>query len=475
MSLLRCSSAAPSRCEDVEQDAAINGDTCPDDPRCTDAICRGEGLADGESKVVIEPGVRSAKAFSAVLVCGTVNNFSYCVVSGASQDLARHFRMENQTSLLTTAMNTSALLATFVSSFYLLRFQYYTRVRLVLALALASYAGVVTALFFLDGAAGFAVVALASSMGGFGQIVGETTNIAFLQSFPPSLLGAWGAGTGVAGIAGAGVYLLLRGLLHLPNTAIFTICALTLPVYWAAYHYLHSLARTSFTGPRLARALGGAGPKSLVHASGPDACRDERIQPDVLGAQSRDLDDTDVGMLDKTKQAMYYSGDVMFNLVAVYCLEYFIYPGLDDRETLCASPTWYTAMWMSYNVGVTMSRLSVGFFRIRRVWLLTAFQLINVILWTAEVYSGVVRNGLPNGLAVMTAWMVAVGLCGGATYANCMYLFNNKAEIPDNLRELGVNLGFVMSNVGITLSTLSFSWLDVTVLRPAVLYPEGCN
>jgi len=181
--------------------------------------------------------------------------------------------------------------------------------------------------------------------------------------------------------------------------------------------------------------------------------------------------------VENMRAAVKASGIIMFNLVAVYCLEYLIYPGLADRETLCADKKWYTAFWMAYNVGVSISRLSVSWFRIRRVWLLTVFQFVNVVGWTTEVYTGTIRGGLHESgvYPLMTAWMVLVGLCGGATYSNCMYLFSSQEGIPSNLRELGINLGFVMSNIGITLATLSISLLNQSILRNSVLYPGGCD
>ncbi|CAE8676244.1 unnamed protein product, partial [Polarella glacialis] len=113
---------------------------------------------------------------------------------------------------------------------------------------------------------------------------------------------------------------------------------------------------------------------------------------------------------------------------------------------------------------------------LRQVWLMTIFQLFNVIGWLVEVYTGTIRNSLPDeqGLYIMAAWMVLVGLCGGATYANCMYLFNRQEGIPNDLRELGINIGFMMSNLGITVATLSFSLLDMTIMTKAIIYPHGC-
>mmetsp|Transcript_26234 Transcript_26234/g.57702 ORF Transcript_26234/g.57702 Transcript_26234/m.57702 type:complete len:411 (-) Transcript_26234:50-1282(-) len=396
-----------------------------------------------------------ALGYAAVVVCGMLNNLPYCIISGAGQDLARQFHAQNQATLLTTSMNLSALLATFISARYMLRFQFYSRVKLVLFMSLLAYAGLAVA---TAGQLpyGFAMAALFSTFSGMAQIFGETTNLAFLKYFPKEFIGGWGAGTGIAGIAGSGVYIILRHTLHLSNADVFLLMLPTLLLYWAAFYYLHTQAIKYRDGPDLAARLGGT------------ISRENLIQPiqnNQAGGQSMCA-------------AMRYSGDIMFSMVAVYCLEYFIYPGLDDRETLCAqSRAWYTVMWLCYNVGVTLSRFSVSVFRIRRVWLLTLFQLVNVIGWTLEVYLGLIRNSLPedHGLLIMSGWMVAVGLCGGATYGNCMYLFNKKEGIPDELRELGINLGFVMSNIGITLASMSFLLLDASIMRKSLLYPRALH
>lgn len=413
-----------------------------------------------------------ATAFAAVVVCGTLNNLSYCIISGASQNLARQFNASSQVTLLTTAMNMSALAATFISTRFLLRLRYYTRIRLVLAMAVAAYTGVAAAAMS-DGWVGFVVAALFSCIAGMSQVFGETTNLAFLKSFPAELIGGWGAGTGVAGIAGSGMYILLTGPFRLSNTTIFLLMVPTQLIYWAAFHYLHTQAVLGQEGFRLARVLGGTSSAE----QGADGMDGGESQPGAREALHESSTGTAPATCENLQAAIKVSGGIMFNLVAVYMLEYLIYPGLVDRETHCASTVWYTTMWMCYNVGVTLSRLSVAAFRIRRVWALTAFQLFNVVGWTMEVYTGVIRKSLPQegGYYILAAWMVLVGLCGGATYGNCMYLFNRQAGIPDNLRELGINLGFVMSNIGITIATLSFSLFNETILRDSLLYAKECQ
>jgi len=386
------------------------------------------------------------------------------MVGAAGQDLARQFHAEDQATLLTACMTTSAVLICLISTSILTRFRFYPRLYCVFAMVSASFGvlAVATASRFNGG---FVLSAVAASVVGMAAIMGETTTIAFLKSLPPELIGAWGAGTGLAGIFGSLVYMVLTGPLALSSSVVFMLMIPLVVPWWAAFHYLHLEATRGREGPQLASARGGRQVRAAPGCGPADS-----IEP-ALAASGVAL-----ATLTNIRAAIAASGGIMFNLIAVYFLEYLIFPGLDDRETLCASKQWYMIMWMCYNVGVTASRFSVALFRIRRVWVLTALQLINVAGWTLEVFTGAVRDVLPHegGLHFMAAWMVLVGLCGGASYSNCMYLFNNQQGIPDSLRELGINLGLLMSRAGIALAIVSFGVLDHTIMSKSALLPQGC-
>ena len=74
-------------------------------------------------------------------------------------------------------------------------------------------------------------------------------------------------------------------------------------------------------------------------------------------------------------------------------------------------------------------------------------------------------------LYVAAAHMVFVGFMGGAVYANCMYLFNTKPDVPERYRELGINVGFLFSNLGIIAATGFVVLLKATVLSKGALFP----
>ena len=134
----------------------------------------------------------------------------------------------------------------------------------------------------------------------------------------------------------------------------------------------------------------------------------------------------------------------------------------------------YILGWMAYNVGVTLSRTSVSFFEIRRVWVLTLLQFLNLLLWLAEAHTHLLRDKLGDGgFILMLVWLVYVGLMGGATYCNCMHIMNTSPTIPDHLRELGVNVTFSLLNIGIMFSSALFILLNITVYDLTVIYPNS--
>ena len=132
--------------------------------------------------------------------------------------------------------------------------------------------------------------------------------------------------------------------------------------------------------------------------------------------------------------------------------------------------------WIFYGVGVTLSRMSVSCgVELRRLWVLSALQAANLALWTAEATTHAVRGLGDVGYWLLLLWMVWVGVMGGAAYINSMQLMNKSAAVPDELRELGTNVCFVLINVGIMSSTLLFVVLDSTVLSLERLYPNASD
>jgi battenin len=299
----------------------------------------------------------------------------------------------------------------------------------------------------MSGSIGFMTACLAACLVGCSQTLGEIGNLAFFRSLPACILGAWGAGTGLAGISGGSVYVGLLNL-NLTNQQIFTYLMPTAFVYYGCFSYLHYRAK----------------------------------QCGVFDEKNASTNEKNAELSwESLKDVIKYTWPVLINLVAVYTLEYIIYPGMVDRDTLCPiskgsiATSAYALMWTMYNVGVTISRVSISWFKIDNLWLITGLQALNLALWFVEANTHAILNMFGIfGYYVLFAWMIWVGLMGGSCYSNCMHAYNTSSSIPDKYRELGMNVGLSMVNLGILGGSSLTTLLQTTIMSSAALYPNGC-
>ncbi|KAF4729181.1 hypothetical protein FOZ63_012640, partial [Perkinsus olseni] len=108
-------------------------------------------------------------------------------------------------------------------------------------------------------------------------------------------------------------------------------------------------------------------------------------------------------------------------------------------------------------------------YQIRRVWIPTFLQLLLLVFWALEASLHFIRGNVGGNYSTMT-WlyisiMLTVGLMGGASYSNCMFLFQRREDIPNTHRELCVNLGFAASNLGILLASLASLLMANTLMK----------
>ncbi|KAL3912596.1 MAG: hypothetical protein SGPRY_008282 [Prymnesium sp.] len=393
------------------------------------------------------PFPSSPSLTSRAAICGLLNNAAFCVLLGASQEIANEFGRPGLQPLLVNLSTTGSLAGVFTSSLLLVgRVGDASRLLLVTLGTALGYAMITLAYILAPwernaqgGSAahpswGFWLCAVAAFLLGFVQSIGEVLNLALYRSYTPSMLASWGAGTGVSGVAGPFLFLALHDAARLHVGQIALVMSGFAPLYLLACGSIISHRASSETS-WVQMQQAGAEEDALS-----DGRRDESVN----------LSCSHLGVIWNSCKV------VLVNMVAVYALEYMINSGFMQVVTSC-SPTssWMgnsdnnnPLLWAMYNVGVTLSRASVSCFRIRRVWILTLLQALNVLIWAVLASTQWVvywRSDTPLYLAA--AHMVFVGFMGGACYSNCMYLFNTSSAIPNRFRELGINLGFFFTTI----------------------------
>jgi len=173
---------------------------------------------------------------------------------------------------------------------------------------------------------------------------------------------------------------------------------------------------------------------------------------------------------DRYLRCFYLVAWPAINLLLVYFFEYVASVGGSDRaqpKDAKYSHNWfvreaYVILAFCYQLGVLISRSSLSLVKIKKVGVLTTLQGINMLFWILQAkYKFIVG---PIGVWILFLLMVYVGLLGGASYVNVFYLILHDPKIPDEDKELCVNITAFLVTMGITLSSVFIIFMDYTFL-----------
>uniref|UniRef100_A0A672FDR6 Battenin n=1 Tax=Salarias fasciatus TaxID=181472 RepID=A0A672FDR6_SALFA len=233
--------------------------------------------------------------------------------------------------------------------------------------------------------------------------LGELSFLSLTVFFSRDVVGAWGSGTGGAGVAGALSY---SGLVQ--------------------------------AGPWTSRqpeyeAVSSADRQRLL---------DEEEEESVHGKRSRFiLGLTLCGLL-----------KFVVPLGLVYFAEYFINQGLMEllffQHFFLSHAEQYRWYQTLYQVGVLLSRSSLCCVKIRRLWLLALLQGLNA----AFLFLAVLYRFLPSAW-LMLGIVLYEGLLGGAAYVNTFYFISK--ETDGRHREFAMAAASVGDSLGIALAGLA--------------------
>jgi len=300
---------------------------------------------------------------------------------------------------------------------------------------------------------------------------GESVLLGYMKRFPADTVGGWSSGTGMAGVAGAALYLAFVAA-GLSNFIIFLIAAPTTFIYLFAYFiWIKEPPPQIPASPAETEPLNPAPQVSEDHSSLPaphDAPTGGVGHAQVSLQGSLNAEPEPKGC----RRLCRVMGKVLrlsIQLLLVYFFEYVASVGSADlavtpMDKKC-SPRWevrnaYIVLSFCYQAGVFLSRSSLKLIKIKWIEIVTALQGLNFILWM-----------LQDVWYFMDAWvmfpvMVQVGLLGGASYVNTFYLLLHSESIKPNEKELAVNLTALHITVGITLAAAFSLLMKNTFLKP---------
>ena len=163
-------------------------------------------------------------------ILGLLNNTPGVVVLSAAKSISESFNKKDSIGALYWANTALGLVMSILAGSILLRFSTQTKMIAAFLCALIglTVTAVATKVSFELAIVGILFIGIASSLG-------QATILGYGRFFDPKLVGGWSSGTGGAGIAGTGVYLLLKTVLNLSNLTIFCILIPCAVIYFSAY------------------------------------------------------------------------------------------------------------------------------------------------------------------------------------------------------------------------------------------------
>ncbi|XP_061761976.1 battenin isoform X1 [Nerophis ophidion] len=273
--------------------------------------------------------------------------------------------------------------------------------------------------------------------------VGELSFLSLTVYYSRDVLGAWGSGTGGAGVAGALLYSSLTQVGLSPRSTLLTM--LTVPLAMFLSYFLLLAPPPHLPQWKDRRADGALLPEERQGLM--DQSQEEQETCHQEG-RNRHVPLTLREKLHIIKDLMPF----ICPLVLVYYAEYFINQGLMEllyfpRFFLSHAEQyrWYQTL---YQVGVFVSRSSLSCVKIRKLWGLAALQVVNAVLLLLAVYF----RFLPSAWLLFPI-VLYEGLLGGSAYVNTFYFISKETE--DRQREFAMAAASLGDSLGIALAALT--------------------
>jgi hypothetical protein len=97
--------------------------------------------------------------------------------------------------------------------------------------------------------------------------------------------------------------------------------------------------------------------------------------------------------------------------------------------------------------------------KVKKVWILTLILLINFGVWWGQAMHIILD------VWGEFAWMLWVGLIGGTSYINVLYLILHTDRLPQQYKETALNFSLVCNNGGAMLAAAFGLLLDNTMIK----------
>eukprot|EP01138_Halocafeteria_seosinensis_P009259 gb/GECG01009462.1/.p1 GENE.gb/GECG01009462.1/~~gb/GECG01009462.1/.p1 ORF type:complete len:496 (+),score=44.55 gb/GECG01009462.1/:1-1488(+) len=397
-------------------------------------------------------------------ILGLLNNYGYVVMLSAAKDID-----ENKAGLVLLADIVPTVLIKVTAPFWVHYLSYRLRIALCGLSKIASFYVVASTPYLGLKLMG---VVLASIGAGWGEV----TFLAYSAFYDKAVITYWSSGTGFAGIAGAGWYLLFRNIFDVSPRITLELCGIFPVLYVLTFFLLLTkspmLMKAQETAALSDSVADPAHPhgkesfevesQNLLRSTGEHKIAEskELWRPEEEGGTYGDDNSDELGnkvhsytsnmTLEERVKAIVPLYKYMVPLCVVYFAEYLINTGVNSEVSFCGGMNtneFYVYASFVYQVGVFLSRSSGSVIRFQKLWLLPILQMATLVYFIIQAMTNLIP--VVEVVLLLVLWE---GLLGGACYVNA---FRRIAEdVSAELKEFSLGVASIADSFGIALASL---------------------
>lgn len=401
------------------------------------------------------------------LLIGIVVNTFSIAISTSAQIIATKFHKENLMSSFQIAQFTCSIIMRVVHSKYLLKIKHKLKISGTCTFwTLVAITNYLVSMYVKNDDWGFGLYILSTLVFGLFQALADLTTIGYMKAFPPEVISGYAFGTGVGSIIG-GVLSFIFGALEW-DFGYLSLCMI--PLNFLMVFCFFQIAKTKNNVDIRWKEMVHGDPEAdyaeQLRKSRPgeqllkeDKKAINRRRSKRIQTQEKILDEEESNMnqtlsIKMFRLAMSSVGWEIFNIFLVYYLEFLCIASLADRANPKVddpSASWsrrnaYTIISLGYQIGVCISRGGFTFFKVRRIGIPTSLQIVNTVAFVFIAwFKGV-------NVYLQLVLMILVGLMGGTSYVNSLFLILEKESLKKSEREIIVNFAAMGYDLGILLS-----------------------
>jgi len=268
-----------------------------------------------------------------------------------------------------------------------------------------------------------------------GSGLGEVSFLSHTHLFREPVISAWSSGTGGAGVIGAGSYAALTALGISPRTTVLIM--ILVPVGMGC----------TFWGMLV--------PNKIISIM---PCQDTvpLLDNDNEGEENQENQRPAEGSLTVIEKFKRIRGllKYMIPLGLVYFFEYLINQGLYELvyfpSIFLSHGQQYRWYQLTYQIGVLVSRSSLGLIVIRKIYLMSVFQGVNLVIFTLQAIFWFLPSY--SGIYLVFLLIFWEGLLGGAAYVNTFHRISE--ESSDREKEFSLGISSVADSSAIAIAGL---------------------